>query len=135
MPQVTKEPVSTAQSRGTLLLVDDNANHREIYRRRLQRRGFSVALAASADEALTAVQEAEPDCIILDIAMPGRDGLSALQELIAIHPDLPVVIHTAYPSFRDNFLSWAAEAYVEKSTDLTPLIRALNRALSKAHVA
>jgi DNA-binding NarL/FixJ family response regulator len=94
-----------------------------------------VKTAVSADEAISLVAESAPGAVILDIAMPGRDGLSALQELIAIQPSLPVIIHTSYPTFRSNFLAWAADAYVEKSSDLAPLAGAIQDALKRRSVA
>lgn len=128
-------PRSAKTVAGTLLLVDDDPNHRELYSRRLARLGYCVRTASSGDEAIAAVAENAPEAVILDIAMPGRDGLSALQELIAIKPSLPVIIHTAYPTFRSNFLTWAADAYIEKSTDLTPLAGAIEDALKHRSVA
>ncbi len=89
----------------------------------------------SVEDALDAVAEALPRAVVLDIAMPGRDGLSLLQELIALEPSLPVIIHTAYPAFRDNFLTWTAEAYIEKSSDLQPLSQAIERATGQRSVA
>lgn len=116
-------------NRGRLLLVDDDPQHRRLYGRRLERKGYTVSTCESADEAIAWVHEDVPDAVLLDIAMPGRDGLSALQEFISIAPALPVIIHTAYPTFRDNFLSWSAEAYIEKSADLTPLLVAIDQVL------
>ncbi len=119
----------------TVLFVDDDPNHREIYARRLARHGYRVRTVAGADAAIAAIREERPAVVVLDIAMPGRDGLSALQEMIAMEPDLPVIIHTAYPTFRDDFLAWTADAYVEKSSDIAPLLTALERALSGVAVA
>ncbi|MFP4250357.1 MAG: response regulator [Armatimonadota bacterium] len=120
---------------GEILLIDDDANHRELYSRRLQRLGYAIRTAGSADEALEKVSEASPHLIVLDIAMPGRDGLSLLQELVALNPSVPVIIHTAYPAFRDNYLTWTAEAYIEKSSNLQPLSRAIEEAIGERVVA
>jgi len=123
--------VSEGRGEITILFVDDDANQREMYKRRLERRGFSVRLAADADAAVQALREQRPHVIVLDIAMPERDGLSALQEFLDIDPSLLVIINTAYPAYADNFIAWAAEEYVEKSSDLGPLLSAINRALAK----
>ncbi|MGM0493281.1 MAG: response regulator [Armatimonadota bacterium] len=120
---------------GEILLVDDDPNHRELYSRRLQRLGYAIRTAGSADEALEEVAASSPHVVVLDIAMPGRDGLSLLQELVAINPSVPVIIHTAYPAFRDNYLTWTAEAYIEKSSNLQPLSRAIEEAISQQVVA
>jgi DNA-binding NtrC family response regulator len=115
-----------------VLLVDDDANQREMYDRRLERKGYVVTLAESADAAVACMRERRPDVIVLDIAMPGRDGLSALQEFLDIDPSVPVIIHTAYPAYAESFLSWAADAYIEKSSDLEPLIAAIEAAINRA---
>lgn len=115
-----------------VLLVDDDPNQREMYGRRLERKGYVVALAESADVAVERMREGRPDVIVLDIAMPGRDGLSALQEFLDIDPSVPVIINTAYPAYAENFLSWAADAYIEKSSDLEPLMAAIEAAITRA---
>ena len=112
-----------------VLFVDDDAEQREQYRIRLTRRGYRVRVAGSADAAMEALREERPDVVVLDIAMPERDGLSALQELLDADPALHVIIHTAYPSYADNFLAWAADDYVEKSQDIRKLLNALEKAL------
>ncbi len=115
-----------------VLFVDDDANQREIYRRRLERRGYVVDTADSADAAVDRLRNQRPQVVVLDIAMPGRDGLSALQEFLDIDPSVPVIINTAYPGYAENFLSWAADAYIEKSSDLTPLLEAIEQAMDRA---
>ena len=113
-----------------LLLVDDDEEQREMYRIRLERQGYRVCMAPGADAAMEAIREERPDVVVLDIAMPERDGLSALQELLDRDPALPVIIHTAYPSYADNFLAWAADAYVIKSTDMQCLLAALDEVIN-----
>jgi len=121
---------TTSDGRWTIrvLFVDDDASLREVYRIRLERHGYRVRIAESADDAVRAVKEERPDVIVLDIAMPERDGLSALQEFLDMDPSLPVIIHTAYPAYADNFLAWAADAYVVKAPDLAALFGAIEKA-------
>jgi len=128
---MSAEPDNEAvvESKPLILFVDDDADQREQYRIRLTRRGYRVRVAGSADGAMEAFREERPDVVVLDIAMPERDGLSALQELLDADPGLHVIIHTAYPSYADNFLAWAADAYVEKSQDIEKLVDALEKAL------
>ena len=115
-----------------ILFVDDDAKQREQYRIRLERQGYRVRGVDGADAAMEALREERPTVVILDIAMPERDGLSALQELLDADPGLPVIIHTAYPSYADSFLAWAADAYVVKSQDMTPLLEAVEKAVGKS---
>jgi DNA-binding NtrC family response regulator len=117
-----------------VLFVDDDEAQREMYRRRLERAGYNVRLADSADAATEEVRERPPEVVVLDIAMPGRDGLSCLQELLDIEPALPVIINTAYPAFTDNFLAWAADAYVTKTSDPGPLLSAIQTAVGTPSV-
>lgn len=134
MAQMTLDTRAPRAESIEVLLVDDDAEQRKVYCRRLGRNGCRVRLASSAGEATRQVRRRRPDVVVLDIAMPGRDGLSALQELLDIDPALPVVIHTAYPAFADNFVAWAADAYIEKSADLTPLLEAISTCVSqRAH--
>ena len=114
-----------------ILFVDDDPNQREIYRRRLERSGYEVETVDNADAAVSRFREERPAVVILDIAMPGRDGLSALQELLDIDPSVPVIINTAYPGYAENFLSWAADAYIEKSADIDPLLEAIEQAVNR----
>ncbi len=123
---------SREPQRPPILLVDDEANQREMYKRRLERAGYQVHLAESAQAAVEAVQSQRPEVVVLDIAMPERDGLTALYELLDIDPSLPVIINTAYPAYADNFLAWAADAYVEKSVDISPLLDAIEQALTRS---
>ena len=120
------------EARQCILFVDDDEKQREQYRIRLERQGYRVRAVNGADAAMAALREERPDVVILDIAMPERDGLSALQELLDADPGLPVVIHTAYPAYADNFLAWAADAYVVKSQDMTPLLEAVEKAIGCA---
>jgi DNA-binding NtrC family response regulator len=138
MARATIEQAPAHEPSIEVLLVDDDAGQREMCRRRLERAGYDVRLADSADSAADQVRARRPAVVVLDIAMPGRDGLSALQELLDIEPAMPVVINTAYPAFVDNFLAWAADAYVQKTSDMAPLLSAihtLTAAPSAARVA
>ena len=114
-----------------ILFVDDEPHQREIYRRRLERHGYVVETVDNADAAVSRLREERPSVVILDIAMPGRDGLSALQEFLDIDPSVPVIINTAYPGYAENFLSWAADAYIEKSANLDPLLDAIKKAVHR----
>src|SRR5690606_7804539 len=82
-----------------ILFVDDDPHQREMYQRRLERKGYQVEVADSADAAVERLRQRRPRVIVLDIAMPGRDGLSALQEFLDIDPSVPVIINTAYPGY------------------------------------
>lgn len=129
------EDVAPADDTVEVLLVDDDSSHRTMYRRRLERAGYRVRLADSADSAADQVRARRPQVVVLDMAMPGRDGLSALQELLDIAPAMPVIINTAYPAFTDNFIAWAADDCVMKSSDIAPLLEAIRSATARETAA
>jgi DNA-binding response OmpR family regulator len=105
----------------SILIVDDEANIRELYKQEFEEEGYRVTTVASAEEASDILRGERPDLLVLDIEMPGRDGLSYLREVIERDRDLPVLINSAYSCYRDDFSSWLAAAYVVKSADLGPL--------------
>ncbi|MBI4603706.1 MAG: response regulator [Planctomycetes bacterium] len=105
----------------TVLVADDEISIRKLYQRELSREGYSVVLAANAQEAIKLAREVVPDLVIMDIRMPGMDGIEALGRILEENNEIPIVINTAFSSYKDSFLSWSADAYVTKSSDLTEL--------------
>ncbi len=104
-----------------LLVVDDDKNLRLLYEQELSEEGHDVKLAGSGPEALDYLKSTRPDLIILDISMPGMDGIEALGKILAKDKTMPVILNTAYSTYKDNFMTWSADAYVVKSGDLTEL--------------
>lgn len=77
-----------------VLIVDDDPSFLELVTEALTSAGYDVATASAAGDALMLVQGAAPDVVLLDIAMPGMDGVTAVQRLRAITPDVPVIMLT-----------------------------------------
>jgi len=69
--------------------------------------------------------------VILDIRMPDLNGVETLKKIMESASTVPVILNSAYTSYRDNFLTWAAEAYVVKSSDLTELKNKAKEVLEK----
>jgi len=115
----------------TLLIVDDEAHQRMLYQEELSEEGYQIVLAGNGREALEKVQEVAPDLIVLDIRMPVMDGLEALGEIIGKERNIPVIIHSAYSSYKEDFMSWAADDFVVKSADLTELKRKIRELLGR----
>ncbi|MBU8871112.1 MAG: response regulator [Gemmatimonadales bacterium] len=105
-----------------ILIVDDEPHLRLLYETELRRAGFETMTASNADQGLEFVETMKPDLVILDIRMAGMDGIEALQHIIERDNNIPVVLNTAFSSYRDNYLTWAADAYVTKSSDVTELV-------------
>jgi excisionase family DNA binding protein len=75
-----------------VLVVDDDARLREFMRVNLEMEGYSVREAASADEALEALEDQAPELVLLDVVMPGVDGWQMLQRMQERHGSIPVIM-------------------------------------------
>lgn len=117
-----------------ILVVEDDRNQRILIQEELELDGHACFTAAGGKEALAAVNRAMPDVVVLDIGMPGMDGLDVLGKIMDINNRLPVIIYTAYSSYQDNFMAWAADAYVVKSSDLSKLKRAVRSVLASRDI-
>ncbi|MFQ6099142.1 MAG: response regulator [Armatimonadota bacterium] len=117
----------------TILVVEDERNLRRLYKEELEALGYNVLCAAGGKEAVRKVAEEPIDLVVLDIAMPDMDGLEAMQKMLDKNRKLPVILNTAYASYKDDFSSWSAEAYIIKSPDLTELINEVDAALKRVH--
>ena len=115
----------------TILLVEDEANQRLLYRMELEDEGYHVVTAGNGREALQEAERTRPDLVVLDLRMPGMDGLEALHRMLALNQSLPVIIHSAYETYKDNFMTWAADAYVVKSTNVDVLKAEIRQVLSR----
>ena len=104
-----------------ILIVEDDESQRILYHDELSEAGYEVMLAANGREALNQLDRDKPDLIILDIVMPVMDGMETLGRIIREYRDVPIILNTAYSSYRDDFMSWGADAYVVKSADLGEL--------------
>ncbi len=114
-----------------VLLVEDEANQRLLYQTELVDEGYEVELAADGREALEKLEARRPDIIILDISMPNMDGIETLGNVLSRDNSIPVILHTAYSSYKDNFMTWSADDYVVKSSDLTELKDRIRLALGE----
>ena len=98
-----------------ILLVDDEDRIREIVRGYLESEGFEVSEARDGEAALDAARDWHPDLVVLDVMMPGTDGIEVLRKLRATS-ELPVILLTARSEEVDTLLglSMGADDYVTK---------------------
>ena len=103
----------------TILLVDDDALMRRSLAFHLEQAGYEVQTAANAEDALEIVRHSSPNLVLLDIGLPGMDGLDALRQLKAQH-DLPVIFITARRRELDEVvgLELGADDYITKPFDV-----------------
>ncbi len=99
-----------------VLVVDDDPMVSDVVRRYLERDGFTVGLAADGPAALRAFGLEKPDLVVLDLMLPGLDGLEVCRRMRAVAPDLPVVMLTALGEESDRVLGLeiGADDYVTK---------------------
>ncbi len=114
-----------------ILVVDDEEALRMLYEEELKREGYEVLTACDGKEALSLLEKAKPDLIVLDIKMPVMDGMEALGPVLGKNREVSIILHTSYPEFRGDFKSWAADAYITKSPDLTELKSKVRELLGK----
>lgn len=115
----------------TILIADDDQNLALLYEQELTDAGYRVDVVHNAQEAIDRVKENPPDLLVLDIHMPGMDGIEALNHILGVNNQLPVILNTAYSNHKDNYLTWSADAYVVKSSDLSELKTAIQDVLAK----
>lgn len=104
-----------------ILVVDDEEHIRELYRDEFAEEGYEVGLARNGMEALAMLETFRPDLITLDVKMPGVDGIEVLRRIREKDPRVPVLLLTAFVEFRQDFNTWASDAYIVKSADLAEL--------------
>jgi two-component system OmpR family response regulator len=118
----------------SILLVDDEATLREPLAAYLARQGFVVREAASAAAARSALIEQVPDLVLLDVMMPGEDGLSLCRHLVETR-SVPTILLTAKgePTDRIVGLEIGADDYVVKSFEPRELVARIRSVLRRAH--
>jgi DNA-binding response OmpR family regulator len=112
-----------------ILVVDDEEHIRRFYSEELADEGHKVWTTATGHELLKTIDGLQPEVVVLDIRLGGYDGLDLLQEIRNKHHDLPVILCTAYDTYKDDRKSIAANYYVVKSFDLSELKMAIKRAV------
>ncbi|MDQ7785227.1 MAG: response regulator [Desulfomonilaceae bacterium] len=112
-----------------ILIVDDEEGIRMLYTMELQDEGYEVITLPDGKDLLNVVDTEQPDCVVLDIKMREYNGLDLLQQLRKKYYDLPVILNSAYSSFKIDLKAVAADYYVVKSSDLSELKDKLKVAL------
>ena len=117
----------------SILVVDDEENIRWLYKEELEEEGYSIKAAASGEEALEMVPEMKPDLVVMDIKMPGISGVDTLIKIKEIDKNIPVILCSAYSDYKQDFSTWASDAYVVKSASLDELKKAIREVLEKRY--
>ncbi|MCK5232595.1 MAG: response regulator [Desulfobulbaceae bacterium] len=113
-----------------ILVVDDEESIHLLYSEEFEEEGYEVYGALSGEEGLDKLSEILPDLVILDINMPGMNGIEVLRKIKGINPNLPVILSSAYQEFKQDLASWASDAYIVKSANLDELKAAVKKHIS-----
>jgi two-component system response regulator (stage 0 sporulation protein F) len=121
-------------SQGKLLVVDDEPEVRHVLQEFLTDRGYEVIAAPNGPDALAVVKSQKVDLVLLDVALPGMDGVEILRRIAELQPGLPVIMVTANadPGITSKLLGMGAVDYIQKPFDLDYLDRAVRAQMAAA---
>ncbi len=116
-----------------VLLIDDEEQFLEILGDRLEARGLKVNTATSGEDALAMVDDKNFDAIVVDLAMPGIDGIETLKLLKEKNPDLEIIMLTGHATVEKGIVAMklGAEDFLEKPVDLGVLLERISEAKNK----
>ena len=127
----------TSAALGSILIVDDEQSVREVLSEYFSEQGYAVETAGDGEEALAVVRRSTPDLVLLDVRMPGIDGVETLRRMRGIAPAVSVIMVTANEdvSLARETLKLGALDYVAKPFDFVYLERAIMAGLAQAGAA
>ncbi len=120
-----------SEDKKKILVVDDEESIHLLYKEELEEEGYEVYSALDGEEALKKFDKLKPDLVILDINMPGMDGIEVLRQMKQERPGVPVILSSAYPEYKQDLASWASDDYIVKSFNLDVLKDSIRRHLTK----
>ncbi len=107
-----------------VLLVDDEKEFIDLMSQRLETRGLKVVAVVSGEEAVTEVSDHSFDVAVVDLAMPGIDGIETLKQIKAVRPDIEVIMLTGQATVKSGIeaMKHGANDFLEKPVDLNVLM-------------
>ena len=112
-----------------ILIVDDEEHIRTLYTLELEDEGHTVRALETGKDLPDQIEKFQPEVVVLDIKMVDISGLDVLQEVRNKYYDLPVILCSAYGSYKGDLKSIAADYYVVKSSNLSELKEKIYSAL------
>ena len=116
-----------------VLIVDDEVEFANVLAERMEARGFKVNTVSSGVKAIEQVQKKRYDAVLLDLAMPGMDGIETLKKLLEINPDLQILLLTGQATLDKGIeaVKMGAVDFLEKPADIDTLIGKIKSAQDK----
>jgi len=117
--------------RGVVLVVEDQAELRQAIGELLGEEGFRVELAGDGSQAVADATREEPDVVLMDLRLPGQDGLQAVQQLKALVPQAQFIVHSWYvdPATRKLMESEGIYRFLAKGTATRSILEVIEEAL------
>lgn len=113
-----------------ILIADDDYTIRLLYQEELTYDGYEVITADNFQTLLELIDKENPDLVVLDVVLGHHNGLDLLQDIRNTYYNLPIILCTAYPVFKNDLRSIAADYYVVKNSDLGELKSRIKMAIS-----
>jgi len=119
--------------KANVLLVDDEEDFLELLTERLESRGIKVSSVTSGEDAIIKTEEEDYDAVILDIAMPGIDGIETLKLIKEKNPDLKIIMLTGQATVPRSIeaMKYGAEDLLEKPVEIEVLLEKIGQAKHK----
>ena len=123
----------TEQLKAKVLLVDDEEDFLKTLAERLETRGLKVSMATNGESALALIEGQEYDLIVLDLAMPGLDGLETLKRIKARQPDAEIIMLSGQGSIKTSIeaMKLGACDFLQKPVDIGTLLEKISEAKEK----
>jgi DNA-binding NtrC family response regulator len=135
MPEalIQAPPAPTSAAIARLLIIDDEPSIRESLETLLTLEGFDVTLAVDGKHGLDVLSRSEFDLLLLDLALPGESGIDLLPRITAMHPQLPVIMITAFGTVNNvvDAIRAGAENFVQKPWDNEKLLADIRSAIAR----
>ena len=114
-----------------ILVVDDEQSLQLAYRQEFEDEGYEVHSALSGKDALRKLKSVSPDLVILDITMPGMNGIEVLRQIKEVNPKTKVILSSSHHEYKQDLSAWASDDFIVKSANMDDLKAAVRRHLSE----
>jgi len=123
----------TRERKANVLLVDDEEQFLDVLSQRLEARGLKVKAVTNGEDAVMQVEDQNFDAIIVDLAMPGIDGIETLKRIKEKRPDLEIIMLTGHATVKSGIeaMKLGADDFLEKPVDLNVLLEKIGEAKNK----
>lgn len=115
----------------TILVVEDEVNLRKLYQRELEEEKYRVISVGNGRDAMQKMKAEEVNLVVMDIKLEEENGLELMRKIMDYNRKVKVVLNSAYSTYKLDFTSWSADAYIIKSSNLDELKTTISKLLSK----